>query len=96
MQINITAIVKSKPEMLEETKELLTEMAVNSKKETACMQYDLHQDRENPILFVFHEIWESEEGLALHEAQPYFQKFVAVAPELLLHPITVFKTNLIG
>lgn len=96
MKINITAIVKSKPEHLQQTKNILTEMASNSKKEQACIQYDLHQDKENQNIFIFHEIWESEEGLALHETQPHFEQFIAKARELLEEPIIVYKTNRIG
>jgi len=93
MKISITAIVKSKIETLQETKNILAEMAVDSKKEQACMQYDLHQDKENPALFIFHEIWENETGLALHETQSYFQNFRIKASELLAGPIIVYKTN---
>ena len=93
MKINITAIVKSKPETLQETKKLLAGMAVDSAKEEACIQYDLHQDNKNPTLFLFHEIWENEAGLALHETQSYFQNFKARASELLAEPIIVYKTN---
>ena len=96
MKINITAIVKSKPEHLQETKSILTELASNSKKEQACIQYDLHQDKENENIFVFHEIWESEEGLVLHETQPHFVKFISQAPELLAEPVLVYKTNKIA
>ncbi|RZK12391.1 MAG: antibiotic biosynthesis monooxygenase [Flavobacterium sp.] len=96
MKINITAIVKSNPNSIEETKMLLTEMAVNSKKEKACIQYDLHQDKENPSFFIFHEIWESEEGLAFHETQVHFQKFKAKTSALLAEPIIVYKTDKIA
>lgn len=93
MTINITAIVKSKIETLQETKSLLTEMAVNSRKEQTCIQYDLHQDKENPALFIFHEIWKNETGLALHETQPYLQNFKTKASLLLAEPLIVYKMN---
>jgi len=93
MKINITAIVKSKPEHLQETKIILTEMASNSKKEQACIQYDLHQDKENENIFIFHEIWESQEGLTLHETQDHFVQFLRKVPKLLVEPIVVYKTN---
>lgn len=93
MKINITAIVKSKPEHLQETKKMLTEMASTSRKEQDCIQYDLHQDKENANIFIFHEIWESEEGLALHETQPYFMEFISQASELLAEPVLVYETN---
>jgi len=96
MKINITAIIKSKPETIEITKALLTEMAVNSKQETACIQYDLHQSKEEPEYFFFHEIWDNEEDLELHNAKPYIQKFVEKAPEILAETPKIYKTNKIG
>lgn len=96
MRINITAIVKSNPNSIEETKNLLTEMAINSKQEEACIQYDLHQDKENPAYFFFHEIWESGEGLALHNTQSYIQKFAARASEILAEPVAIYKTEKIA
>lgn len=96
MKINITAIVKSNPDSTEETKNFLTEMAIHSKKEDACIQYDLHQDKENPTLFIFHEIWKSEGGLALHNTRPYIRGFAERASEILAEPVTIYKTNKIA
>jgi len=96
MSINITAIAKSKPNTISETKQILTEMAVKSINEVACIQYDLHQDNENPSLFIFHEIWEDEDGLALHEAQLHFLKFKSKASELLAEPVAIYKTEKIA
>lgn len=40
-------------------------------KEEGCLQYDLHQDNENPGYFMFYENWESRELWQAHmEAQP--------------------------
>jgi len=93
MKINITAIIKSRPETIEITKALLTEMAVNSRQETACIQYDLHQSKEEPEYFFFHEIWDNEEDLELHNAKPYIQKFVTSASEILAETPQIYRTN---
>lgn len=96
MKINITAIIKSKPETIEITKALLTEMAGNSKQETACIQYDLHQSIEEPECFLFHEIWDNQEDLELHNTKPYIRKFVEKAAEILAEAPKIYKTNKIG
>ena len=96
MKINITAIIKSKPETTEATKEILTEMAINSKNEKACIQYDLHQSIEEPTHFFFHEIWENEESLALHNTKPYIMKFVKQAETILAETPEIYKTNKIA
>jgi len=95
MNINLTAIIKSKAEHIEEVKRVLKDMVVQSKKETACLQYDLHQSTESPNIFVFHEIWEDEKGFALHNEQPYIMAFGEIANEKLQEQPTIYVTEII-
>lgn len=95
MRIYLTATIKSKPEHVEELKALLEQLAVNAKTEKACIQYDLHQGIEDPLLFVFYEIWETGEGLALHNEQPYIKHFATEAPRLMQAPPIIHKLQLV-
>ena len=36
-------------------------------KEAGCIQYDLHQDNDNPAVFLFYENWESRELWQTHK-----------------------------
>lgn len=96
MKVNLTAIVKSKPEHIEEVKTYLLNMVVNSKKEEACIQYDLHQNNEEPNIFVFHEIWKDEQSLEEHNNKTYIQDFVKAATTLLEENVIIYKTQKIG
>lgn len=40
-------------------------------KEAGCIQYDLHQDNDNPALFLFYEVWESRELWQDHLKSPH-------------------------
>ncbi len=40
-------------------------------KEAGCIQYDLHQDNDNPALFMFYEIWENRELWQNHLKSPH-------------------------
>lgn len=42
-------------------------------KEAGCIQYDLHQDNDNPALFLFYEIWESRELWQDHLKSPHIR-----------------------
>lgn len=66
-----------------------------SKQETACLQYDLHQSTENPNIFIFHEIWENEKGFSLHNEQPYIKAFGKIANEKLQEQSTIYITETI-
>ncbi|MDR6561619.1 MULTISPECIES: putative quinol monooxygenase [unclassified Arcicella] len=91
MNIYLTAIVNSKPEHVEKVKAILEALVVESRKEPACIQYDLHQSIAASNIFTFHEIWESMSGLDNHNQQPYIASFVAQFDELLEQPVTVYQ-----
>ena len=96
MEINLTVIIKSKSEYREELKSVLFDLSKNSNEETACIQYDLHQDIEEPNVFILHEVWESIEGLDLHKEQAHLLKFNEVLELFLEEKIKVFITSRIG
>ncbi len=93
MKIYLTAILKSKPEFLPEVKSTLQNMVVHSKKETACIQYDLHQSLEDQNVFTFYEIWENEEELAQHNEQPYIKAFGNLVTEKLQEKPLIYITQ---
>lgn len=93
MPINLTVILKSKPESKEILKSLLLELVQNSTKETACLQYDLHQSEEESTTFIFHEVWENEVGLKLHNEQSYLISFFENVKPLLLEAPIVYRTE---
>jgi quinol monooxygenase YgiN len=93
MPINLTVILKSKPESKEILKSLLLELVQNSTKETACLQYDLHQSVEESTTFIFHEVWENEAGLKLHNEQSYLISFFENVKPLLLEAPIVYRTE---
>jgi quinol monooxygenase YgiN len=96
MEINLTVILKSKPEYKEELKLILLNLVENSKKETACLQYDLHNAIQDPNVFIFHEVWKDKEGLDLHREQSYSLKFSETSELFLEEKMIVYSTARIG
>lgn len=94
MSIYLTAIVKSKQESTAELRTMLLDMVANSRKEEACLQYDLH-DETSDHTFIFHEEWKDQAGLDLHNKQPYILGFVAQAGRLT-DKIIIYKTEKIA
>lgn len=95
MKIYLTVIIKSKSQHTEAVKQKLQDMVIRTKQESACLQYDLHQSLDDPQTFVFYEIWESQEGLDLHNKQPYIIDFGKNVPALLESPPVLYKTRLV-
>ena len=93
MVINLTVILKSKSESIETLKSLLLDLVQHSKKEAACLQYDLHQDEKEPNTFIFHEVRENQAGLDLHNKQSYLQSFFDNEKLYLQEAPIVYKTN---
>ena len=57
--LTIIATIKAKKDNIDLVKSELLKLIEPTLKEPGCIQYDLHQDNENPAVFVFYENWES-------------------------------------
>lgn len=93
MSIYLTAIVKAKPAHRGEVTAVLQNMVKETRKEAACLQYDLHQGIEDENVFVFYEIWETQEGLDLHGQQPYIVEFGRLAESKLQEAPGIYLTK---
>ena len=87
--ISITAIIKSKKENLIEVQNMISHLVTETRKEAACIRYDLHTT-EN--VFIIWEEWKDQIGLDLHNNQSYIKDFISKSEELLCAPVQVFKT----
>ena len=88
--ISITAIIKSKPENLEEVKNRIHHLVTETRKEEACIRYDLHTT-EN--VFIIWEEWKDQPGLDIHNNQPHLLDFIDNIADLASGPIHVYKTT---
>lgn len=57
-------------------KELLKLIQI-TRAEQGCIQYDLHQDNDNPAHFLFFENWESRELWQTHMNAPHLAAYMA-------------------
>jgi quinol monooxygenase YgiN len=87
--ISITAIFNSKSENKELLKSMLNHLVTETRKEAACVRYDLHAS-EN--IFIIWEEWKDQPGLDIHNNQPYLLDFIAKSESLVASPIQVYKT----
>lgn len=93
MKVYVSAIIISKPEFQKEIKEALLELVKATKKEEACIMYDLHQDIDQENRFLFYEIWENHKGLDKHNGQPHIKAFQDFAQGKLMEPVDVYKAT---
>jgi quinol monooxygenase YgiN len=55
----IVARIEAKTDKIKQVKTALLKLIKPTRKEEGCLQYDLHQDNENPDVFLFYERWHS-------------------------------------
>lgn len=92
MSIYLTAILEAKSGSADQLRSLLEILTEASRKEEACIQYDLHESTEKPGLFIFHEEWADQKGLDLHNIQPHIKEFQAAAKDILAGDVVLHKT----
>ncbi|MDC5849800.1 putative quinol monooxygenase [Vibrio europaeus] len=70
-KLTIIANIIAKDGQVELVKSELIKLIDKTRVEQGCINYDLHQDNQNPAHFVFHENWESEAALDTHLASEH-------------------------
>lgn len=75
--LTIVAHIHAEPAHVDAVKAALVGLIGPTLAETGCMQYDLHQDDEDPSHFMFYENWESRELWQDHMASAHLEAFDA-------------------
>ncbi len=70
-QLTIVANIHAKPHAIDLVKAELEKLIPITRNEAGCLQYDLHQDNENPAHFLFYENWQSRELWQTHMNAPH-------------------------
>lgn len=91
----LVASITANPDKIDLVKSGLTGLIEPTRAEKGCIQYDLHQDRENPAHFLFFEIWETRELWLDHTNSEHVQAHRA-ATEGALADFTLYELDKIG
>ena len=81
--VTVVAKVTAKSNAVEAVKTELIKMLAPTRQEEGCMEYRLHQDNENPAVFIFYENWKNPTCLEQHMNSPHFQAYVAAVGDLI-------------
>lgn len=92
-QLTIVAKIIAKEEKREFVKAELLKLIPITRAEKGCVNYDLHQDNENPNLFLFQENWVSKELWQEHMNNDHLAEYMKVTDgaveEFILNEMTV-------
>ncbi len=75
--LTIIANIKTKADKVELVKTELLKLIAITRAEKGCINYDLHQDNENPAHFLFYENWESRELWQTHMGNQHLKDYIA-------------------
>ena len=75
-KLTIVANIHAKPNKIDLVKAELEKLIPITRAEAGCIQYDLHQDNENPAHFLFYENWESRELWQVHMNAPHLAAYM--------------------
>ncbi|SDD87045.1 Quinol monooxygenase YgiN [Pricia antarctica] len=90
--LTITASILATPEKRELVRQSLLNLIPPTLKEEGCLNYDLHQDNENPDRFFFYENWESRQLWQNHNASAHIaahrKATEGAVVEVIIHEMT--------
>jgi len=69
--LTIVADIVAHPDKTKFLKAALERLLPTTRAEEGCVQYDLHQDNENPAHFLIYENWESRDLWQAHMNAPH-------------------------
>lgn len=77
MSLFHTAHLRARPEAVEQYKERLLRHARTSLEREAggCLRFDVHQDRNDPTLFLLIEVYRDQAALDAHRASEHFAAY---------------------
>ena len=75
--LTIVADIKAKSDQIDLVKAELLKLIAMTRAEKGCINYDLHQDNEDPAHFLFYENWESRELWQAHMASQHLKDYLA-------------------
>ncbi|MBB6430334.1 putative quinol monooxygenase [Algisphaera agarilytica] len=75
-KLTIVANIHAIPDQIDRVKAELEKLIPITRAEAGCLQYDLHQDNDDPAHFLFFENWESRELWQHHMNAPHLAAYL--------------------
>lgn len=94
-QLTIVANIKANADKVGLVKAELLKLIEITRAEKGCINYDLHQDTENPAHFMFYENWQTRELWQTHMNNQHLADYMA-ATEGAVAEFTLNEMTIIG
>ncbi|BBM01595.1 putative quinol monooxygenase [Microbulbifer sp. GL-2] len=91
-RLTIVANIKAKADKIDLVKSELLKLINTTRAEEGCVNYNLHQDNDNPAHFLFYENWQSRELWQTHMNNTHLQEYMSATKgaveEFILNEMT--------
>lgn len=94
--LTIVARVEAKPDQVDFVKTELQKLIAPTRSELGCIQYDLHQDNNQPEVFLFYENWESRETWQTHLKSDHLNAYREATKDAVANVTTKNEMTRIG
>lgn len=81
--LTVVARVVAKRDAVEAVKAEVLKLVAPTRKEEGCIEYRLHQDNQDPAVFIFYENWENLACLERHMKSPHYTEYIAAVEGLI-------------
>lgn len=95
MALTIVAHIEAVPDKVDLVRAALEKLIAPTLAEEGCLQYDLHQDNDNPALFLFFENWTTRDAWQKHMQAPHIAANAA-ATEGAIASVTIQEMTKVG
>lgn len=82
--LTIVAHIRAEKDKAEIVCEELEKLVAPTRLEEGCINYDLHQDNEDPAHFMFYENWTSRELWQQHMASDHIKRYRAATEGMIM------------
>ena len=93
--VTVVAKVTAKSDAIVAVKAELLKLIEPTRQEDGCMEYRLHQDNDDPSVFVFYENWQSLACLEQHMNSQHFLSYVSAVGNLLTDKVVHKMTEIV-
>lgn len=93
--LTIVANIKADEDKIDFVKAELLKLIDVTRTEEGCINYDLHQDNENPAHFMFYENWETHELWKIHMTSQHLADYIAATVDAVTE-FTLNEMNIIS
>ena len=94
--VTVIAHMRAKPGQEDQLRQALEGLIEPTQQEEGYVNYDLHQDIEDPSLFYLYENWESVDTHEAHMNRPHLQDFASRLGDLVEGDLTVRRLRRIA